>query len=153
AWITYLFQRKIRQAERRTGYRAMYTEFWKDEDNASVRNWVTNDVEYERVRDILERRLKSTNNTLSIEDNKVLERIDRFCAFLIRVQYFEKPAMTRKERRLWDRAYSDYWMGRIRARKELWAYIEEYWYGVKLEPLEEQTRRRTMQRRLKRLRE
>jgi hypothetical protein len=152
AWITYLLQRKIRQAERRDSYREMYTEFWKDDDNTVVRNWITNDVEYEPVKDVLKRRKESgKNNTLSAEHNKFLERIDRFCAFLIRVQYFEAPIMSLAQRRLWNRTFSDFWIHRIRARTELADYINTYWDGITLKPLDE-TWRQIFRSKLKQIR-
>jgi len=60
AWTTYFFyHRKTIEAEWIESYRLLYAEFWKDEDIASVRNFITNDVAYADIKPILEKRLST----------------------------------------------------------------------------------------------
>jgi len=133
-WVTYIFfHRKNMQATWIDSYRALYAEFWKEDNNAIVRNFITSDIAYAGVERILIKRLKSDNNDLSDSENEVLERIDKFCALLVRIQFFESLKPTRKQRDLWNKTYGDFWIIKIRKREALREYIVKFWPGVELE--------------------
>ncbi len=132
AWATYFFyHRRTVQTAWIDSYRLLYAEFWKDEGIATVRNLITNDVEYTEAEKILRNRLDTKSNNLSVDQNKVIESIDRFCALLIRIKFFESLRLTRKQRALWNETYRDFWIAQIRKREALRNYMYEYWPGLR----------------------
>jgi hypothetical protein len=109
-------------------YGSLYTEFWKDEGIASVRNLIANDVAYASIEPILEARLKTESNTLDAKENETIEQIDRFCAMLIRIKM---QPLTKKQRELWNETYRDAWIARVKKRKALRTYMETHWPGLR----------------------
>jgi hypothetical protein len=133
-WVTYIFfHRKTMQVTWIDSYRTLYAEFWKEENNAIVRNLITSDIAYAGIERVLIKRLKSDNNDLSDSENEVLERIDKFCALLVRIQFFESLKPSQKQRDLWNKTYGDFWIIKIRKREALRDYIVKFWPGVELE--------------------
>jgi len=131
-WVTYFFyHRKTVQAAWIESYRLLYAEFWKDEGIAAVRNLIANDVAYALIEPILEERLKTDSNKLSAEENEMIELIDRFCALLIRIKFFESRRLSKTQRALWNETYRDYWIARVKTRKALRAYMDRFWPGLR----------------------
>jgi hypothetical protein len=136
-WVTYLFiARRTMQNAWIDTYRVLHAEFWKDDNIAIVRNWITSEVAYVEVEKILSERLKSEENHLNSSENQTLEKIDKFCALLIRIQFFENSRMTKTQRDLWNKTYGNYWLRKIQQRKALRNYISAYWPSIRLEPYE-----------------
>lgn len=114
-------------------FRVLYNEFWKDENIIKVRRMIANDVEYEKVEQILLERLKEKRNLLTPEDNKVIDYIDGFCALLMKIEFFDRNHMTPEQRKLWERTYVTYWISKIKERDALVKYISEYWKDIVLQ--------------------
>ena len=131
-WVTYLFyHRKTVQAAWIESYRLLYAEFWKDEGIAKVRNLISNDIAYAAVEPILEKRLKTDSNQLGNDENEMIELVDKFCALLIRIKFFESQWLTPTQRALWNETYRDYWITRVKKRKALRDYIDRFWPGLR----------------------
>lgn len=132
SWVTYAFyHRRTIQSAWIESYRLLYAEFWKDEKIAMVRHMITDDVTYTATEPILLARLKTDSNQLSEQDNQTLELIDRFCALLIRIRFFENQQVTKKQRELWNETYRNTWIAVIRRRRALASYIYRFWPSLR----------------------
>lgn len=132
-WVTYaLYHRRVMYVTWIDGYRTLYAEFWKDEKIAKVRHWITSDIEYENIQKILIERMQSENNTLDNEQNIILDYIDQFCATLVRIEFFDRTLMSKRQRDLWNKTYGDFWITKIKQRDALRRYMEKYWPGLEL---------------------
>jgi hypothetical protein len=130
-WVTYFFyHRKTVHAAWIESYRLLYAEFWKDKDIAIVRNLIANDVAYAAVEPILEERLKTDSNQLSVEENEMIELIDRFCALLVRIKFFEGRGLSKTQQALWNETYRDYWIVHVKTRIALRKYMDRFWPGL-----------------------
>src|SRR5450631_3830406 len=99
AWVTYfLIARRTVQNAWIDTYRVLNAEYWKDDNIAAVRHWITSEVAYADVEKVLNERLKAKENRLTSADNEVLEKIDKLCASLVRIQFFESSNMTKRQR-------------------------------------------------------
>jgi len=129
AWVTYaFFYRRTRDAAWIERYRVLYSEFWKESTIAEVRGWITSEIEYKDIQKILKERLGSGDkNYLQPDQNKKLEKIDQFCSLLVRIEYFYRATMTRRQRKLWKVTFGNYWVKKVVEREELRQYIEKYW--------------------------
>jgi hypothetical protein len=58
-------------------FRTLYAEFWNDDKMALCRKWIVSEQEYKRIGPLLERRLITTSNEMTSEENDDLECIDR----------------------------------------------------------------------------
>jgi hypothetical protein len=114
----------------------IYREFWEDEDMAKVRLWIINEPSYATIEPILLRRFPpnekgktdpTTPNTLSIDDNKVLEMIDRFCSYMVQFEFYYKLPASTKQRLLWRPLYNRSWMRQLQARDALREYVNNTW--------------------------
>jgi|NGEPerStandDraft_6_1074524.scaffolds.fasta_scaffold222176_1 hypothetical protein len=131
AWTTFIFyHRKTLDAAWIESYRLLYAEFWKDEDIAAVRNFITNDLAYAEIEPILDKRLSTDSNTLDHEDNKKIEQIDKFCALLIRVKLSERR-LKKPQRDLWNETYRDPWIAPAKKRAALRNYMIRFWPGLR----------------------
>lgn len=118
------------QAENRwiETFRALYADFWKDDQIAIVRRWITNEQEYSKLAAVLSARIQSDSNTLSPDENDMLEKIDRFCSVLVRIEYFGKTDMPKdRQRKLYELTYRFFWKGKVRQRQELLSYMNKFW--------------------------
>ena len=118
------------QAENRwiETFRALYADFWKDDQIAIVRRWITNEQEYSKLAAVLSARIQSDFNTLSPDENDMLEKIDRFCSVLVRIEYFGKTDMPKdRQRKLYELTYRFFWKGKVRQRQELLSYMNKFW--------------------------
>ena len=93
-------QRRTVDAQWVDGFRQIYAEFWKDDTISEVRRWIVSNSEYESLRVVLVERAKTIENNLDTESNKILEKIDKFCALMLRVKSFEHRAMSDHQRQL-----------------------------------------------------
>lgn len=122
---------KVHLAKRRAdwldSFRLLYREFWQDDEIAEVRLWMVNDRAYETPRAVLLRRQASVDNTLDAYDNAVLEKIDRFCALMVRVHTLGALGDDEDQERLWFNLYGRFWLGKLQRRDELKQYIRLHW--------------------------
>lgn len=128
AWTTFLLIN--RQALNRVwldSFRQLYNEFWKDEQIAIMRNIIVSDVEYKKVEQVILERLKNERNLFSFEENKIIECVDRFCAFLMKVDFFDREYMTPKQRELCNKTYGNYWVRKVKDREALYRYKSKFW--------------------------
>ncbi len=107
--------------------------FWQDEKMERVRAWIACDAAYREVQPILFKRVQgfsgadSGATTISIEEYKLLESVDRFGALLsgyTKIAPDEHPAHRQAKQRLYD----TYWTSEISMsrRPELRAYLERF---------------------------
>jgi len=110
-------------------FRALYAEFWKDNNASQVRMWIVSDKLYN---DVLKSILKQRNagcNDLDEGASIILDRVDRFISLILQLETFEKMRpMTARQRSLIKRlSFSKYWRPRAMSRPELADYISKYW--------------------------
>jgi hypothetical protein len=133
AWTTFfLYYRKTLDANWLDGFRRLYAEFWNDECAANVRRWLVSEEEYAELESILAKRLASDKNYLTVEENKRLDVIDRYCALMTRIVYFVRREGGRKQgkrnrrRELMDTIFM-FWIRKAHSRSKLADYIRAYW--------------------------
>jgi hypothetical protein len=127
AWTTYwFFHRRTSAATWLDTFRKLYKEFWKSDEMAKMRKYLASEEEYAKLEAILTKRLASQLNTVSSEDNDVLDLVDRFCALMIRILSFGEVSTAPRQRALYQPVFN-YWVTTILGRKQLMAYIERYW--------------------------
>jgi small-conductance mechanosensitive channel len=126
AWITYFtYHRRSLANQWVDSHRVLYAEFWKDPAISRVRTAISNDLAYARFEAALLERMTSDQNKLSLGDNAILEDVDQFCALLRRIRFLEK--MNTRQKKLWDLSYDSFWLEKLRKRKALIDYINQYW--------------------------
>lgn len=129
--LAYETLEKVHLAKRRAdwleSFRLLYREFWQDDTIAEVRLWMVNDRAYETPRAVLLRRQTTVANTLDTYDNAVLEKLDRFCALMVRVNTLGALGENEEQQRLWFNLYGRFWLGKMRERDELQQYILRHW--------------------------
>lgn len=112
--------------------REFHRDFWNDEKIAQTRMWIRCDIAYRvELKPILDKRFISPSK-ISIEEYKVLETLDRFCAIMLRVVNADKQPMTRIYRESWENFGYNWWLDEMRKRDEIHIYIKLFW-----KPLEE----------------
>jgi hypothetical protein len=129
AWATFfIISRRTVQLTWTVGFREQYAEFWRDEFIGAARRWITSNKEYDgKIKSILSARIKTEENELDEDQNRVLDQIDRLLASLTRMHYFTKSGGTWRQRRIWRGTYEKYWVKLIRSRPELLVYVRKYW--------------------------
>lgn len=114
-------------------FHSVHDKFWENQEIADVRRWIAADEEYRDLESILSLRVNGGDaNVLSPEANRKLEKVDKFCAVLQRIEFFKHANMERNTRILWHYSFSDFWMRKIDSREALRQYIKLYWKGVTL---------------------
>lgn len=106
--------------------------FWQDEKMEDVRAWIANDNAYAQVRPILVKRLEALNATnleerVTVEEYKVLEKLDRFAALLLGYKRISpRDNLLHKQTRF--RLYDAYWINGITTerRPEMRAYLKRF---------------------------
>jgi gamma-glutamylcyclotransferase (GGCT)/AIG2-like uncharacterized protein YtfP len=123
------FNRRTLYASWMEKYREAYAEFWNDSVIAEVRSWIINKQQYASLENILVKRLASKENDLTSDENLKLEKLDRFCALIFRIDLLQDDAMTRKQRSLWREIGGIYWLEKMQTpdRMALKKYVEQYW--------------------------
>ncbi|MCR6734315.1 MAG: hypothetical protein NVV83_09610 [Afipia sp.] len=97
------------------GFQSLYKSFWDDDEIARTRKFLVNDVTYITLRDVLKKRLASTNNNLTPEENDELEKIDRFCALMVRISFFANLSRNKEHRNLYRATFS-FWIDKLKQR-------------------------------------
>jgi hypothetical protein len=134
AGLVYWLQRKRDEEAWYKEFRELHREFWSDDESLRFsRRCISNDLAYDELRAVLEKRLDQGDKCrLSEAEYKMLDDIDRFCSVLVRVKDINPGRLTEAQQRLWDRAYYVYWFNRIESgrRPELQRYINLVWPDV-----------------------
>lgn len=127
-----LSRQQKREAWLRT-YKELHETFWSDVDFKDVRAWLACDESYSKIRPVFKKRQAideegSVAGELSEEEYRVLEKMDRFLNFLMRVVVINPEFKRRRD--LWEKLYFDYWLMQfgIPSRPELAWYLRKF-YG------------------------
>lgn len=129
-WVTYFFyHRKTLNENWGTVFRALYAEYWNSDDMAKMRKCIASEEEYAQLEVILRKRLSSVTNLMSSDENDVLEKVDKFCALMIRIISFGERDMDRQQRDLYDPLFT-YWTDAVIKRDALMKYIALYWESL-----------------------
>ncbi len=135
AALAYKFSRQqARESWLRT-YKELHETFWSDPDFRKIRAWLACNRSYSTIQPVLVKRqlidkgLKPVES-LSEEEYKVLEKLDRFLNFLLRVIVINPEFKRRKD--LWDKLYFQYWLERFydSSRPELRWYFGKFYEGI-----------------------
>jgi gamma-glutamylcyclotransferase (GGCT)/AIG2-like uncharacterized protein YtfP len=123
------FYRRTLYASWMERYREAHAEFWNDTVIAEVRSWIVNKQQYASLENVLGKRLASEENDLTSDENFKLEKLDRFCALISRINLLQDDARTRKQRSLWQEIGGIYWLEKMQTpdRMALKRYVEQYW--------------------------
>jgi hypothetical protein len=128
AWITlFVINRRALQMSWLDGFQKLYADFWDDEEIAIVRSWIASDIIYKGIESILIERLKTDNNLLDSKSYSAIDKIDKFCSLLVRMNFFNETGMTSAQRNLWQATYGAFWINKIAEREALALYIRKYW--------------------------
>jgi hypothetical protein len=113
-------------------FRTLYEQFWQNPDIVIVRSWVASDALYaKQLEPILSQRLEDMEhkkNSLDDKQYEVTEKIDKFCALLVRMHFFNETNMSDDERELWNDIYGTFWFNKVKEREKLRAYINALWH-------------------------
>lgn len=86
AWFTFYFLHlKGRRDSWIENYQVLYKEFWELDENAKVREQISNDSQYEHLEKVLKIRNQSPSNSLTEEQSLMLDRLDRFLSIFARL--------------------------------------------------------------------
>lgn len=123
------FNRRTLYASWMERYREAYAEFWNDPIIAEVRSWIVNKLQYDELEKMLMKRLASEENNLGPEEDSKLEKVDRFCALIYRINLLEEDATTRRQKSLWREIGGTYWLEKFQAPERMIfkKYVEQYW--------------------------
>jgi hypothetical protein len=118
-------------------FRELYEEFWAEDDMAHVRAWIACDDAYQEVKALLEQR---KNGGVTKEDYKYLDKIDKFCALMLRIIDMDARPTTKRQRKLWQDLYFNFWVDKMSEREELATYVRKYWDRIPM-PIPRQYRK------------
>ena len=131
AWFTfYYLHLKGRRDAWIQNYQVLYKEFWELDDNARVREQISNDKAYAELEKVLKKRNDSPDNFLSEEESLMLDRLDRFLSIFARLRFWRKVGVTQYQKELYDISFNHYWTKKINSRAELKRYIDRFWPRV-----------------------
>jgi hypothetical protein len=110
----------------------IYRDFWQDESNVAVRAMIANEQEYAKLAPTLKKRLGTDENLLEPHENGKIEDVDRFASILTRILLLKerKIDLTKHQEKIWDTMHFDFWIRKIKGRKELKKYLQTYWKGL-----------------------
>ncbi len=114
-------------------YGKAHSEFWNDNDIAEARSCIEYRRQYDEISKIISKiilsRLTSEDGDLTDEEEKRLEKLDRFCALISRIYLLEEDATTAKQRNLWRDIGGVYFIERMQTpeRMAFKRYIETFW--------------------------
>jgi hypothetical protein len=109
-------------------FRALYSEFWNDEDILQVFRWIVNDREYGDIKDILAKRNTTVHNQLDKHENDKILKIDKFCAAICRAQSLQQEEkMSGPRRQIWEKLSFHYVLTQLKRRPEFKEYVQKYW--------------------------
>ena len=115
-------------------FNSLYHEFWKDNEIAEVRQWITSENDYGMICKVLSNRGKPhEKNELASSDNEKLEKLDRFISLMVRIKFFRKITKKPSHKKLYDLTFYYYWREKIKSRKEIMDYIDDYWNGLNID--------------------
>lgn len=99
--------------------------FWKDKIFRQVRSWLACTEDYRNVEKVLVKRI-SESDTLTTEEYAMLEKLDCFFGFLLKVKLINPEFKYQKD--LWDELYFQYWVDKIlmAERYHIWIYYMKY---------------------------
>lgn len=125
-------QRAIeREEEWRKMAAALHKEFWEDERMAEVRSWLCRDNHYQgQLAGVLWQREQSNN--ITNDDYALLETLDRFCAFMIRVQNVPMDTMSRAQQDAFHRLGYEWWAYKAHQRIQIREYVKVHWENLRL---------------------
>jgi hypothetical protein len=131
---------ELKQAQKESdwqdSFRKLHEKFWStDRDFKIVRRWIACDAAYARVKPILAKRV--ADEPLEPKEYGAVEKIDRFCAIMLRVKQVNAAAPKLDDLTAWEmKSYFDWWFGRMqkeysqkpeKERKEFWRYVQLHW--------------------------
>lgn len=128
--FSHALTRRAQEEERWKQFRELQTRFWDDVRMAEVRMWIASDQAYETVRPVFERRMVDVGrNSLSIEDNQILEKMDVYCALVTQVRRVQGlKRLSKFEHDAWQHAFDSYWVKTIGQRRQaLESYVTTFW--------------------------
>jgi hypothetical protein len=113
-------------------FRGIYGEFWGDDHVAYARSIIVSSTCYNEIlRPILNKRNNNEENFLTLEENDILDKIDRFCAIMVRVTSFSSTLKKPDEFELWEKLFYDFWINKVEPREGLRTYIQNHWKELK----------------------
>lgn len=113
-------------------FRALYAEFWGDKHVAEARAIIVSTTCYNEIlRPILNKRNASDDNLLDMPENEVIDKIDRFCAIMVRITSFSSTLREPDEFELWEKLFYDFWKNKVQPCAELKRYIDDHWKELK----------------------
>ncbi len=112
-------------------FRVLYAEFWLNPDIAVVREWIINENAYKELEAVLILRNSNILCEVPHADHEKLDKIDRFCAIIARIQSFDERRIPRHQRALWTKQLNGaFWVAKIRLRAELAKYVKNHWQEI-----------------------
>lgn len=138
AVLVYLFNRQQKRGSWLAVFNDLHRQFWEDDQLARMRARLACDTEYDKLKIVIEKRLKDSVH-LKADEYAFLEDLDKFFNFLLRVKVVN-PQLGRCSK-LWDDLYFQYWINKIyeSRRYHIWVYFEAYYrkesiYLLNVEP-------------------
>lgn len=132
AGLVYVLSRQqARESWLRT-YKELHETFWSDTDFRKIRAWLACDNSYSKIRPTLKKRQMINNepclsDSMSEEEYRILEKLDRFLNFLMRVVVINPEFKKRED--LWEKLYFRYWLKQFGHpnRPELRWYLRKFY--------------------------
>lgn len=124
AYLLYQFQRQQAEDSWLETFRELHAEFWNDPDMAKVRNWIACDEAYQELEPVLRKR---AGGQVAASEYEKLEKVDKFCAFMIRIVRISAKTMTKEHKQMWNEVFYRYWLHSYHGRLLLADYIRHYW--------------------------
>lgn len=106
-------------------FRDLHKEFWGEENLECVRVWICSDQEYEKtlLPVLIERKL----GTVDAEKYEILEKLDKYCALMIRVCLIQEAEISDAQREIFMSLGYEAWIKKTLKRTEIYSYIKDHW--------------------------
>jgi hypothetical protein len=95
---------------------------------ARVRAWLCCDEAYEReLRPVLQKRAEGQ---VSVDEYRLLEVLDRFCALMVRAVFMQTSIVTVEQREMFKRMGYRWWLKKLMERTDISTYVERNWENL-----------------------
>ncbi|MBY6002844.1 hypothetical protein KUV62_02935 [Salipiger bermudensis] len=135
AWATFRLNKAKRLDALNAQLAELHDHFWREPDMARVREIIMVDLEYGSVQAAFENRLEG-RQFVSSDDYQVLEKVDRYVNFVLRVdavtKRYQKNGVRPNDGKFVEEVLFEYWLRQIVVRKRyaLFAYVITFFFVI-----------------------
>jgi hypothetical protein len=115
-------------AQEEARFREIWHRLWTDDDLTFIRRCLINEEDYKNLEPVVKKRMQTRKNVLAPNENQILDKLDRFCAFLVLAKSIGHRSFRPEKQLLWTKLMEGYnWINEIHNRKAISDYCNEHW--------------------------